>query len=191
VQNQRRQLFMSPENPNVHEPDENRDPLSGEPGSHPVGTGIGATALGVAGAVVGGILGGPPGAAVGTVVGPLVGGLAGKGVAESINPTAEDAYWRENYASRPYAEQGRAYEHYQPAYRLGYEAYGRHADSGRTYEQVEPELRTEYETNYGASGLPWERAQHATRDAWGKLHQERLVSDKDRAGTIDAPPPIL
>jgi hypothetical protein len=186
VQNQRRKLLMTQQNPNVHEPDENRDPISGESGAHPVGTGVGAAGVGAAATVIGGVLGGPVGAAVGAVVGPIVGGLAGKGVSESINPTEEDAYWRQNYASRPYVEQGRAYEHYQPAYRTGYEAYGRYGSSGRTYEDVEPELQTEYETNYGASGLPWERAKHATRDAWSKLHQERLVPDKNRSTTGDA-----
>mgnify|MGYP003391712891 CR=1 FL=1 len=35
-------------------------------------------------------------ALVGTAaVGAIVGGLAGKGVAEMVDPTAEDAYWRE------------------------------------------------------------------------------------------------
>ena len=67
----------------------NRDPLSGEVGSHPVGVGIGAAA---------GVVAGPLGMAVGALVGAVAGGLAGKGVAEAIDPTAEDAYWRANYA---------------------------------------------------------------------------------------------
>ena len=40
--------------------DANRDPLTGAPGSHPVGTGLGAVAGGLA-----------AGAAAGTVVGPV------------------------------------------------------------------------------------------------------------------------
>jgi hypothetical protein len=165
--------FMTNENQNAKETHENRDPISHEPGAHPVGTGVGSAGVGAAATVVGGLVGGPVGAAVGAVVGSVVGGLAGKGVAESINPTAEDSYWHQNYASRPYVEANHTYEHYQPAYRTGYEGYARHAESGRTYEEVEPELQAEYERAHSASGLPWSQARHAARDAWSKLHEER------------------
>ena len=71
----------------VETPDEaNPDPLSGAPGSHPVGTGIGAAGGAAAGASIGAVAG-PVGAAVGTLVGAVAGGLAGKGAAEAINPT--------------------------------------------------------------------------------------------------------
>jgi hypothetical protein len=33
-----------------------------------------------------------------------------------------DAHFREQYASRPYARADRAYEHYQPAYRYGFDS---------------------------------------------------------------------
>jgi hypothetical protein len=46
--------------------------------------------------------------------GAIVGGLAGKGVAESIDPTVEDAYWRENYATRDYPTPGRSFEDVEP-----------------------------------------------------------------------------
>src|SRR5262245_62513662 len=82
--------------------DMNLDPITGEPGAHPVGTGIGAAAGGAAAGAAGGAVAGPAGAAVGAIVGGVAGGLAGKGIAESIDPTAEDAYWREHYTSRPY-----------------------------------------------------------------------------------------
>ena len=88
----------------------NRTPNENPLGSHPVGTGVGAAAGGLAGgvaagAVAGAVTGttvGPVGTAIGAVVGAVVGGLAGKGVAEMIDPAAEDAYWRDNYSSRPY-----------------------------------------------------------------------------------------
>ena len=41
-----------------------------------------------------------------------VGGLVGKGVAESVNPTLEDEYWRKNYSTRPYVSAGETYEEY-------------------------------------------------------------------------------
>src|SRR3954454_6291356 len=94
------------------EADTNPDPITGEHGSHPVGVGLGGAAGGAAAGALGGAVGGPVGAAVGAVVGAVAGGLAGKGVAESIDPTVEDAYWRENYTSRPYYEQGTIYDDY-------------------------------------------------------------------------------
>ena len=50
--------------------DLNRDPITDEPGSHPVGTGVGATGGAVAGAAAGAI-GWPVGMAVGGVVGAV------------------------------------------------------------------------------------------------------------------------
>ena len=58
-------------------PDANRDPLTGESGSHPIGTGVGATGGAATGAAVGGAVGGPIGAAVGGVAGAVAGGAAG------------------------------------------------------------------------------------------------------------------
>lgn len=158
----------------------NPDPITGESGAHPVGTGIGAAGAGATGAAIGGAVGGPVGAVVGAAVGAVVGGLGGKAVAESINPTIEDDYWRNNYASRPYYEQGRTFEDYQPAYRTGYEGYSRYYLTGKTYDQVEPQLRSDYEKSHSRAGLAWEKAKHATRDAWDKV--ERSASSKTNYG---------
>ncbi|HTA66078.1 MAG TPA: hypothetical protein VK753_11285, partial [Xanthomonadaceae bacterium] len=67
----------------------NRDPLSGTPGSHPIGTGIGAASGAAAGAAVGSMAG-PVGTAVLGVVGAVMGGLAGKGIGEAVRPTTEE-----------------------------------------------------------------------------------------------------
>jgi hypothetical protein len=131
-------------NPSTNKPERghelNPDPLTGEPGAHPVGTGIGAAAGGATGAAVGSAAG-PVGTAVGAVVGAVVGGLAGKGVAEAIDPTAEDAYWREHHDYQPYAADDRTYDDYAPAYRAGYTGYR----EGQTFEEREADLRMEYE----------------------------------------------
>jgi uncharacterized protein YcfJ len=147
--------------------DENRDPITGAPGAHPVGTGVGAASGAAAGAAIGTAVGGPIGAGVGIVAGAVIGGLAGKGAAEAIDPTAEDAYWRENYRNRDYVVRGSTYETYQPAYRVGYEGYAR--NRGRRYEEVEQELQREYEQSSGRTGLAWDKARHAARDAWQRL----------------------
>ena len=172
--------------------DANRDPLTGAPGSHPVGTAAGAVAGGALGAAAGAaatgaaagtLAGGPVGTVVGAAIGAVVGGLAGKGIAESIDPTAEDAYWRENYSSRPYVESGSSYDDYGPAYGYGVNAYGQHA--GRRFEEVEDDLSRGWDTSRGNSSLSWDRAKHATRDAWQRVSDtvERAVpGDSDRDG---------
>src|SRR5687767_1212030 len=100
--------------------DTNPDPLTGAPGSHPVGTGIGAAGLGATGAAIGATAG-PVGVAVGAAVGAVAGGLAGKATAEALDPTAEDAYWRENYQTRPYRDPNLDYDSYRPAYEYGWQ----------------------------------------------------------------------
>src|SRR6187455_2640898 len=99
--------------------DANPDPISGESGAHPIGTGLGAAGAGAAGAAIGAAAG-PVGAVVGAAVGAVVGGLAGKGAAEVVNPTVEDEYWRSTYATRPYVPAGTSYDLYRPAYEFGW-----------------------------------------------------------------------
>lgn len=149
----------------------NRDPLSGALGAHPVGTGIGAVAGGAAAGAAIGTVAGPVGTVVGMAAGAIVGGLAGKAVAESIDPTVEDAYWRTTYISRSYVDKASPYDIYQPAYRVGYEGYGRY--TGKRYEDVEMDLQRDYEKTRGKAGLEWNKAKHATRDAWLRLEHRR------------------
>lgn len=160
---------------------ENRDPISGEPGAHPIGTGLGTAAGGMAAGMAAGAVAGPVGAAVGAVAGGIVGGLAGKSVAESIDPTAEDAYWRENYANRPYYDASSSYDDYAPAYRHGWESRQRHA--GRKFEEVESDLGSTWESVKDKSRLTWDRAKHATRDAWDRIEQAGSSSPKGDQGT--------
>jgi uncharacterized protein (TIGR02271 family) len=149
--------------------DENRDPISGARGAHPVGTGVGAAAGGAAtGAAVGSVAG-PAGTAAGVVGGAVVGGLVGKGVAERVNPTVEREYWNQNYNREPYYQTGRAWDDYEGAYRTGYEGYGRYAGEGRRWEQAEADLRRDYEKNRGKSKFTWDEARPAVRAAWDRL----------------------
>src|SRR5687767_4545104 len=148
--------------------DMNPDPITGAPGSHPVGTGVGAAGAGAAGAAIGAAAG-PVGAVVGAVVGSVAGGLAGKAVAESIDPTAEDAYWRENYRRRPYADPAMDYDTYRPAYQYGWESRGRYP--GRRFEDVESELAQGWEKTKSKTKLGWETAKGATRDAWDRVER--------------------
>ena len=160
------------------DPDANRDPISGAPGSHPVGTAIGATGGAAAGAAIGSVAG-PVGTVVGTAVGAVAGGLAGKGAAEAVNPTLEDEYWRSNYATRPYVTQGSSYETYRPAYQYGWETFPRY--QGRRFDEVEPELRRDWESTKRDARLNWENAKGAVKDAWHRV-ETKLPGDADKDG---------
>jgi uncharacterized protein (TIGR02284 family) len=141
--------------------------------SHAVGTGVGGVGGAVAGAAVGGAatgaaaggLGGPAGMAIGGAIGAVVGALAGHAVAEKINPEAEEKHWRENYEREPYYEQGRSFDDYAPAYRLGMTSRTRWED----WDTAEPQLRSEWESSRGTSTLDWDRAQPASRAAWQRV----------------------
>ena len=163
---------------NTKTTDANRDPISGTPGAHPVGVGAGATGGGLAGAAVGAAVGGPIGVVVGGAIGAVAGGIVGKGAAEAVNPTAEDAYWRENYKTRPYV-MGEAYDVYQPAYRYGWEAQRRY--EGKPFDTVEPELQADWEKQPHAKKLSWAKARQATLDAWHRVERV-LPGDADGDG---------
>ena len=110
---------------------------------------------------------GPIGAAVGAVVGAVAGGLGGKAVAESVDPTAEDAYWRENYQSRPYFEKARSYDDYRPAYQHGWEARSLYSD--KSWDEIESELEGRWDERRGNSALAWKNARNASKDAWDRI----------------------
>lgn len=171
--------------------DANRDPITGAAGSHPVGTGIGAVVGGVAaaigtGAAVGAATGtvvGPVGTVIGAAVGAIVGGLAGKGVAEAIDPTAEQAYWRDNYSDRPYVSGSKSFDDYGPAYGYGVSSYSKYP--GRNFDDVESDLSRDWSSSRGKSSLDWNGAKNATRDAWHRVSDtvERAVpGDSDHDG---------
>jgi hypothetical protein len=145
-------------------PSDNPDPLTGEPGSHPVATGVGAATGGVAGAAIGTLIAGPLGGLVGAAAGAMAGGAGGKAAGEAFDPTAEDAYWRDSHSKQPYATPDDRYEDYQPAYRIGYEGAFTDLTELGTFEEAEPELRNRYEA--GRNVLPWMKVRVATQSAW-------------------------
>ena len=158
----------------------NKDPISGAPGAHPAGVGAGAAAGATAGAIAGSMAG-PVGTVVGGAIGAVAGGLAGKTAAEGVNPTAEDAYWRQNYEKAPHFKKGYTYDDYEPAYRTGYTGWERAGASGQTFDAYEPTLRSEYEKAKGKSRLNWEEAKSASRDAWHRV-ERAIPGDADKDG---------
>lgn len=152
---------------------QHRESGIGEVGSHPVGTTAGAATGGVAGAAIGMTVG-PVGAVVGAAIGAIAGGLAGKGAAEAINPTVEEAYWRDAYTREPYYHAGAAYDVYAPAYRTGWEGRDRYSD--RTFDEAETELRADYEKINSGMGASWDESRHAARAAWERIDMIRTTS---------------
>jgi hypothetical protein len=177
---------MSTEKHNPEAKYPNRDPLTLEPGAHPVGTGVGAAvggsaagaALGAAGAAASvaiasatvGMAAGPVGAVVGAVAGGIVGGLVGKQVAESVHPTAENAYGRDTHHTGPSLEKEMAYEDYLPAYEYGRECRARCPD--RPFSEMEAELERGWEKTRPDSKLGWDKAKLAVRDAWERMERK-------------------
>ncbi len=143
--------------------DSNRDPISGTPGAHPLGTG--------AGAVAGMVVGGPVGSVVGAAVGSVAGGLAGKGLAEAANPTVEENYWKASYDREPYYTKGKPYEYYAPGFRAGWEGRVRH--EGRSFDDAESDLTADYDQNRNKSDPDWNEIKPAARAAWNRVEQNR------------------
>ena len=159
----------------------NATPSSDGPGDHPVGTGLGAVAGGLAAGAAAGTVAGPVGTVIGAIAGAVMGGMAGNAIAEQIDPVAEDAYWRDNYTSRPYATPGSSYDDYGPAYRYGVDTY--RTDPKSAFDETR--LASGWERAKGTSRLGWDQAKNATRDSWHRVSDavERAVpGDSDRDG---------
>ena len=163
----------------------NRDPITDEPGAHPLGAGLGAAAAGAATGAAGGAIGGPIGAAAGAIIGGLVGGLAGKGIAEQIDPTAEHNHWRKVYKDEPYgSDEGNADRRYDdpdreydervgPAYQYGWETYGQeHTANGtaRSFDDIDSELGEKWNSHRSEHDLTWDQARPRTRAAYERTH---------------------
>ncbi len=153
--------------------DLNRDPITGEPGSHPLGTGLGSAGGAAAGAAIGAV-GGPIGMAIGGAIGAVAGGVVGHEVAEGMDPTAEDAYWSENFRKEPYNQQDFDYPDYQPAYRAGYTSYG--ARPTASFAEIQEELSRQWSQNRGESRLDWEKARPAAEAGFNRAQSSSTRS---------------
>jgi hypothetical protein len=80
-----------------------------------------------------------------------------------VNPTAEEAYWRDAYRREPYFRQEFTYEDYGPAYRVGYTGPVRRSGE---FDELEQQLRDDFHRVRGKSRLRWDDAREATRAAF-------------------------
>jgi len=156
----------------------NRDPITGEPGAHPLGTAAGAASGAIVAGIVGGIAG-PIGSAIGVAIGAVAGGLVGKDAAETAHPTNGEINWTGNeddwsefYRTQHYVDTHFTYEDYAPAYRAAHAMRLRNFDG--TWEDAEPFLRAGWQRSKGASRLTWEEARPAAHAAW--IQVERPIS---------------
>lgn len=148
--------------------DLNADPITGEPGSHPIGTGIGGVGGAAAGAAIG-TMAGPLGTLIGGAIGAIVGGGVGHAAAEAIDPTREEAYWRAEHANADYYREGHDFDRdLHPAYAVGYANRARYP-AGARFEDHESDLERSWHEVKGESRLAWNEARRASRDAWNRI----------------------
>ena len=153
-------------------------PLDEAAGAHSLESGISdAAGAAAVGAVAGTVLAGPVGTVVGAALGAIAAGLGGLKAAESIDPTQEESYWRENFAERSYVENGSSFDDYGPAYGYGVNAYTQYP--GRSFDEIEADLSQDWNTSRGVSNLTWDRARNATRDAWDRVNNGPRAVDSD------------
>ena len=148
--------------------DLNADIITGEPGSHPVGTGVGSLGGAAAGAAIGTVAG-PLGTLIGGAIGAIIGGGVGHAAAEVIDPTLEETYWRAEYANANYYKEGYEYDRdLHPAYAVGYANRARYPAEAR-FEDHESDLEQSWNEVKGESRMAWNDARLASRDAWNRI----------------------
>ena len=91
-----------------------------------------------------------------------------------INPTAEDAFWRNAFRQEPYYQAQLGYDDYSPAYRVGYTGPLRRIGS---FTSLEADLRQDWERVKGRSRLDWPQARQAAQAAWQRAieHSEATI----------------
>lgn len=141
------------------------DGISGAGDTHPVGTGVGAVGGAVAGAALGSAAG-PMGSLTGAMIGTVVGAIAGKGIAEGVNPEAEEKFWKENYQNESYHKPGHTFDDYGPAYQLGWKRYS----ANDSFTSAEAAMEKDWATERGPSTLEWSDAKPAAKAGWDRIH---------------------
>jgi hypothetical protein len=105
-------------------------------------------------------------------------------MANDIDPSEEERYWRENYKSRSYFQRGRDFPFYAAAYRFGWESASRMDYFGRRFEDVEKDLSTNWMRAHGNLRSGWDDVRGATRDAFERV-QNRIAAGVTRASEKD------
>lgn len=138
--------------------------------THGAASTTGAVGGALAGAA-GGIAAGPVGSLVGAISGAALGAAAGAatGSGPDIDSAPFEAYWRERFHLRPYAQAYTQYEDWAPAYRYAIRAYI-DTDHPKRWDEVAHELARYWPQGRGDSQMTWEQAMPAVRDAWTRMY---------------------
>jgi hypothetical protein len=116
--------------------------------------------------------------AVDAPVGQESGEAAAHDVAAAVEPALEDDYWSTHFQSRPYVRHGATYDEYRDAYRYGWESRIR---TTLTWDEAVTDLEREWDEFRDRSGLAWQDAREAVRDAWNRVGRS-MTGDADRDG---------
>jgi hypothetical protein len=103
-------------------------------------------------------------------------GTGGLAAGEDLDEVAEGDYWRQHFERRPYYQPGRPYEHYEPGYRLGWQAAAGLGEDATEFEDVETELERRWAYELASGEMDWEDVREAVRDAWNRS-RERAERD--------------
>jgi hypothetical protein len=88
--------------------------------------------------------------------------------------TNEEEFWRDSYATRPYAR-GQTFDTLSGGYRYGVDAADRYP--GRSWNDIESDLRRGWDTYEYRGQRAWEDVKDAVRDAWDRAigRQSRTI----------------
>ncbi len=79
----------------------------------------------------------------------------------------EEAYWRDNWHTRPYVSADRGFEYYRPAYRYGF--VSARARRGRLWGDAEADLREGWDRYEERGQTAWEHIKEAVKDGWHRV----------------------
>jgi len=85
--------------------------------------------------------------------------------------STEEQYWRDTFASRPYARADRGFDYYRPGYRYGFESAQQFR--GKQWNEVESDLRGGWDRYEHRGQSTWENVKDAVRDAWDRVLRRR------------------
>ncbi|HVT88742.1 MAG TPA: hypothetical protein VHD56_07825 [Tepidisphaeraceae bacterium] len=86
----------------------------------------------------------------------------------------DEKYWRETIRQRPYYDPARGFDRYRWALQYGIQSRRKHREDV-DFSTVMDELAAGWSKFGGPSGLSWEEASAAVRDAWE--HQPTLMAE--------------
>jgi len=95
---------------------------------------------------------------------------------------SQSTYWRQQFQSEPYYQQGQKFENYEQAYRTGEQGRAQYGSQNQDFQVNEQNLRSDYENNTRGQqdAVKWDQGgQQACRAAWDRAGSSSKSSDRD------------